>query len=92
MKGKTLLITLAISPLLYMWQGFTLKTLWEWFLVPIGLPTISVAIAAGIVLIHNFFTAKHSKDNDKNIMDKMIFAFVAPAAVLVFGFIIQWFV
>ncbi len=48
-------ITITLTTVM---EGFTLSFLWGWFLVPLGLPNISVIHAFGIALTARFFSKR----------------------------------
>jgi putative flippase GtrA len=47
-----------------MLRGWTVSILWEWFLVPLGLPALGIAHAIGISLAVAFLT--HQTDTKKD--------------------------
>lgn len=88
----TVLATLFIAiPLMIVWGGFALSVLWGWFIVPLGLPPIGIAMAAGLMLTVSFIRSKcRDDDGDKNY-ERIIHGFAAPVFALAFGWIISRF-
>ena len=39
-------------------NGWALKTLWSWFLVPLGAPNLTLLGAIGVAIVVSFLTAK----------------------------------
>jgi hypothetical protein len=65
------LIALVVFALLFAVEPFVAKTLWAWFVAPLGLPALDWSSAAGINLILNIWlgprvTTKQS--DDENLM------------------------
>jgi hypothetical protein len=57
----------AIVAVLSVVRGFVLSYLWQWFVVPFGLPSITVAHAIGISLIVSFLTYEGAKTESNDI-------------------------
>ena len=92
------IIWIAFVVSCFLLNGFALKFLWGWFMVPtLGLPVISLAQSIGIALVIGYFTFKHipkgKKDNgDVDIWQPIINEFSMSVAILAFGWIIHhWF-
>lgn len=69
-------------------HGYLLSVLWEWFVVPVGLKTISVPQAAGIILI----TIPFQNDLRKHLKLRDIFeSSLARLSVLIFCLAVGWF-
>ena len=64
-------------------EAAVLMCLWEWFIVPFGVISISLAWAVGINCMSNFFRYRYSKSTEINYIDgvttKMIFLCVGLA-------------
>ena len=45
-------------------QGFVLKTMWAWFLVPLGLPAVGLAHAIGLGFMVRYLTWQHQPAAD----------------------------
>jgi len=77
-------------------NGWAVSILWGWFLVPLGLPQISIPHAMGlVVLITMLFYHRNNNNNDDENKYKVvgeIIGFTArPFFALLFGFIIKQF-
>jgi hypothetical protein len=80
---------------LLIWRGFVIKMLWGWFLVPLGVPAISIALACGLLILLGISTQKISdnvetyyskaKYNDK-IVISTVFWGIGGLAMLLFGY------
>ena len=53
---------LLMIPLGLMLRGFILSIIWRWFLMPLGLPEISVSLAIGVALTVSFLALKDASD------------------------------
>lgn len=42
---------IVVLPLMTLWQGWAVSTVWNWFVAPLGVATISTAIGAGLSLV-----------------------------------------
>ena len=88
------LFTLVIAvPLLVLWQGLAVSTLWGWFLVPIGAPGLSVVAAAGVCLIASAMRMRHNKSADTSAerYEAIATAVIVPVVALAIGWIIKTF-
>lgn len=75
--------------------GFTISKLWLWFLVPIGLPVISIPQAIGIDILFSFLASKSHNHDEREFSEKMGQAFsgllIAPLFILFIGYIVTIF-
>lgn len=75
-------------------RGFVISTLWLWFLVPLGIPAISIVAAMGISLIVAYIWYSYA---DAEILVKMEVpellgsVYGAPLGFLLGGYIISLF-
>jgi len=81
-------------------SGFTLSTIWGWFMVPIfGLPSLSIAGAYAVSLVVTTITHQYKvEDYEKNtkpygeqLIIAIIFAFAKCFIVLTIGWTIKLF-
>lgn len=79
--------------LVLVFYGFVLSVLWGWFIVPLGIASITVPQAVGIAAVVNLFRfAMESKLHENlNYKQKLALAVVAPAMLLLFGYIVTLF-
>lgn len=99
-NGYSLLVTV----LRMLYTAFTMQTMWGWFLVPLGLPRLSLAHAYGIDLLVSWVV---SVDMDTMIMShnhprvlefyrdyprfmRLAIVVTFNTAVLTFGFLCHW--
>jgi hypothetical protein len=52
-----------------LFRAYVLRDLWEWFVVPLGMPAIGLAHAVGISSIVGYLT-QQAKDRDKDDSNK----------------------
>ena len=60
---------------LTLWQGFCIEKLWNWFLVPIGVHTITIAMAIGIVCLARCImpiVGKDKKQTDAELIESIL--------------------
>lgn len=81
---------LALSSML---NGWVLKVLWSWFIVPtFHLPELGVASAIGLSFVVGFLTIPSTKSDNKNDAHTILLAMVMkPAFALLFGWILSRF-
>jgi hypothetical protein len=86
--------------LIGIWNGFVLSIMWGWFVVPLGLPTITVPNAIGLALIVDLVRPYRKPDDhkagDKAGWAKMIFTigadrFLGALALLGVGYAVKGF-
>jgi hypothetical protein len=87
----------AITILLTLFEGVVLKVLWGWYLVPLGLPKISVIMAIGVSLIINMITLHevHISDTEENkaerLLKRILFGIGLPTMYLLVGWFFHFF-
>ena len=84
---------LALTIVLHGWATYKM---WDWFLVPLGLPAINFFHAIGIYLSINFMAGyKHSlfglqdQAEEKVLVDNLIYLYARPLSILLFGWFIH---
>ena len=61
--GAKILFALIAVPVAIFAHGYTISTLWLWFIVPLfKAPEIGILQAAAIMILVNYFVAKTDKD------------------------------
>ena len=79
----------------YILHGFILMKLVQWFLLPLGVPELTLAHYIGISIIVNFATRhyyKEPKEADESVSKSISFLYLNPLIVLFIGWIVSWFV
>lgn len=76
--------------------AFVGRDLWIWYMVPLGLPVITVAHAFGVDLIVTFWTSRVSKEmieadneDDDYRLKRVIYAIVKVCVFWFMGFIVK---
>lgn len=79
-------------------RGFVVSVLWKWFVVPLGLPAISVPHGIGLSTLILFMTNDYtyseeldSSDRNAIIMNTFLIPFGVPLLFLLNGWIIHFF-
>jgi hypothetical protein len=91
----TTIVVLVYAQLL---SGFTLATLWGWFVVPtFNCVSLSVPAAIGISSVVSYLTHQYtSTRKDEDYGDLLAKAFghatARPIVALTFGFVVKWFI
>lgn len=92
LEGRAGCLVALLGPILFLpfaaWAGFVVSVLWGWFVVPLGVASIGVWQAAGIVVLVSFlvFDGTIPRDNEKTTVEKFVFVvlngLILPAMVL----------
>lgn len=71
----------------YFWIGWVTACLWSWFVVPLGLPEISLGHAIGLYSLVSLWTHQltHSEDTVDHSVRLALRAYIAPLVALVVG-------
>ena len=85
-------LVLAIFTLMAIIRGFVLSYLWGWFVVPFGLPELSIPHAIGISLIIGFLTHQIRKEDEKKQPDEVIGSIGTAIIATGFAFLVGWIV
>lgn len=75
-------------------NGFALKLLWGWFVVPtFGLPVLTFPIAIGIILVACIFTGAYNValETEDGRLKIILASFLIPVYAVVVGFIVRLF-
>ena len=96
--GK-LFAMLVASLLLAIFLGFITSKMWLWFLVPVGLPELSVIQATGLLLIIDLATFRYAymkTDSQESVtlatMTSLLSSVLHAFFILLFGFILTFFI
>lgn len=76
-------------------NGYVLSILWVWFLVPLGLPAISIAHSIGIAMIASWLTYQDdaSKQDEKGSgLRLFLLLIVRPLLTLGIGYVAKQFI
>ena len=83
-----LLMMVLIMPL----EGWTIKLMWDWFIVPLGATPITIWHALGIHTIVNYFTYSMQKEKmDSGFWYKLHYVVIITLLYLLTAFIIRLF-
>ena len=83
-----LLSVLAALPFLALLHAVVIRTLWGWFVVPLGVPDVGYAHAYGIAIIMTALTYQHDwSDRKTGLPEVVIVAIVRAVLSLSFGWI-----
>jgi len=72
-------------------NGFVLKYLWGWFMVPLGIVQIGIAHAIGITVIVGYLTQRDSKVNMDGFIERLVSVAIASLLILLIGYIVHSF-
>ncbi len=95
----TFIVVLALIVACALWGGFAASVLWGWFVVPLGVPEVSVLHAMGLTLALRALAGFSGKPQPAKHEDKMValrklgdvlaWAAVAPGAALAIGWVVR---
>lgn len=84
---------IAAIPFVLALHGWAVSTLWGWFVVPLGVPGLSIASALGLVLVCSTLRPSRSSDNeDRKPGERLTYAVMHPLAGVALGWIVKLFV
>lgn len=66
---KANLVVLAAAPFGMLFRAYALATLWRWFVVPLGLPTLGLAHAYGVAALGSLAVTYVPAFKDKDVID-----------------------
>lgn len=77
-------------------EGYVISMLWEWFIVPIGVSSISFLQGAGISLIFSLFLMGLAKSESSDSVSSLLavtisHVFIYPAIILFLGYVLHSF-
>ncbi|MNK14372.1 hypothetical protein D3C87_324890 [compost metagenome] len=83
----------ALIAVMAIYRGYILSILWGWFLVPLGMPIITIPLAIGFTLIVGYFTTnKKPKSEEYNWGEAVAVSSLTPLLFLGIGWIVKFFV
>lgn len=84
-----ILVLLLVPALIY--RAWVLTMLWGWFLVPLGLPPVTIPLAGGIIMLGMYLTWQapdDSKETTLKTLARMIArSIISPLFFLGMGFL-----
>lgn len=85
------LFALLLIPVMALWGGFVVSTLWAWFLVPLGVKSVGWAGGYGISLVFSYLMSgialKLKSDESWTWLHAVIANFIVGALFLLFGWL-----
>lgn len=91
----TLFTVFIVGPILLIEQGWAISTLWNWFIAPLGAPTIGIATALGISLTVSLMrmkgTRKEQEPTRKERLERLVGLFLVPLVGVGIGWIVLQF-
>ena len=85
----------ACATLIFIYNGFVLMNLWEWFIFPITKVKLSFVNSVGLACVSGFIRSKYTKEEAKTFKDvdwgRLKFSLYAPALFLICGYVIYQF-
>jgi hypothetical protein len=74
-------------------EGFVLSSLWEWFVVPLGVRHISIVHAIGICVLLDFLTYHYydyKKSEEIGLIESLKYITVRPVTAYIVGIILHY--
>lgn len=59
-------VTLIVTVLSTIFNGWAFSLLWEWFVAPLGYPVLTIPQAIGLSMVISYATHQYQKDEHKN--------------------------
>lgn len=91
----TLFAVFIAGPILFTLQGWSISTLWNWFIAPLGAPQIGIATALGISLTAAVIRFKGAKNDEstspRERIERLIGYFLTPVIGVGIGWIVLQF-
>ena len=84
----------AIGILLYAMtcDGFVFSVMWKWFVVPLGMPSLTLVNAIGcILMVRFFFRFKNNSGNKNTLSESVVTILVKPWIFLGLGWLVTLF-
>lgn len=86
--GLGILVFLVLASVV---RGFVLSIMWSWFLVPLGVPAISIPLAIGISMLVAMLTNHDAQTNKRGIGEAISIALIGPFVVLALAWVVTLF-
>ena len=93
------LVALSLAVACALWGGFAASVLWGWFVVPLGVPEVSMLHAVGLTLALRALAGWTAKPQPDKPEDKMValralgrvlaVATITPGAALAVGWVVR---
>ena len=93
------LVALALAVACALWGGFAASVLWGWFVVPLGVPEVSMLHAVGLMLALRALAGFSGKPQPDKPEDKMValralgrvlaVATITPGLALAVGWVVR---
>ena len=91
--GEFLAFIFIVLPLSLILSGWTLSTLWSWFVVTtFHMQPLTIAQAAGLGLVVMYVTHQADYDKERKFSAVLAQALSRPAVFLVLGFAVHWYI
>lgn len=94
LKTVTVLLTVTVLiPLLMLWQGLAVSILWDWYVTPFGIDSISVPLAAGLCLLLSLMRMRSNRKHDSNAdrFEAIASHIIIPPVAVFMGWVIKTF-
>lgn len=92
------LMVLFSSCIYFVWVGYCASLLWAWFIVPLGLPFLTLWQAVGIMIVASVFNPEHpyvvvkfTEQNEEFKLKAAVSQFLNPGLLVVFGWMLKTF-
>ena len=90
--GECLAFIFIVLPLSLILSGWTLSTLWGWFVVTtFHMQPLTIAQAAGLGLVAMYITHQ-ADDKEREFSAVLAQALRRPAIFLILGFVVHWYI
>lgn len=85
------LLQFVLAVVLCVLCGATIMVMWNWFIVPLGLPVIGLVQALGIDMLVTFIVTTHINSKPDPFWERWITAMTFALFTLFFGWLLHFF-
>jgi len=83
------ILAIVLMPFSMIFNGFVISTLWNYFIVPLNVPSVGIAQGYGIALLVTFLTFEY-KEDDYNLSEKLFRNYIVTLTVGVMSLLFGW--
>jgi hypothetical protein len=89
--NEEVLASLALLPFLVFLSAYTFQKLWLWFVVPLGVPGVTMLHGVGLTFLIAFFRDVSRKGERKDVLTVVTSVLGQDLGLLLFGYLVHYF-
>jgi uncharacterized SAM-binding protein YcdF (DUF218 family) len=86
------IVFIAMAVLGALLEGWVLSVMWRWFIVPLGVPALTIPAAIGVALVVGMLTHQTRNSDEIEWETLLASAFINPLLALVVGWMLRPFI